>query len=181
MGTAKALLDIGGMSFIRHMIAVIRSSNIDRVIAVLGAEAERIGADLAGLDVSVVVNRNYADGQLSSILKGLEAAEEFHPMGVLICPVDHPSVSSGVYTATVEAFFRRPTSIALPTFMGRRGHPVVFPARLFDELKNAPPDVGARHVVRVHAGEVLEVETADRGILDNIDTWEDYEHLRRRL
>lgn len=181
MGVPKALLDLGGKSFIRHIIQLLHSSKIEKIVVVLGADAKKIESELVGLDVVTVINENYANGQLSSIVKGLEVAAALHLAGILICPVDHPNVSTSMYRALVEAFLRSPSSIVLPTFRGRRGHPVVFPAGLFDELKNAPPDLGARHVVRAHAAEVLEVETEDQGVLDNIDTWEDYKRLQSRL
>jgi nicotine blue oxidoreductase len=63
--------------------------------------------------------------------------------------------------------------VVVPRYGTRRGHPVLFAAALFDELRAAPLDVGARAVVRAHAAERLEVPVADAAILDDIDTPDD--------
>jgi molybdenum cofactor cytidylyltransferase len=66
----------------------------------------------------------------------------------------------------------------LPTFRGKRGHPVIFAKRLFRELLDAPAEKGARSVVWAHAAEVLEVPTDEEGVLLNLN---DPDALRRAL
>ena len=66
--------------------------------------------------------------------------------------------------------------IVLPKFGGRRGHPVIFRAALYEELLAAPAEVGARQVVWNHAGEVTEVETQEEGVILNLN---DPESLRK--
>ena len=181
MGTPKALLRIGGKTFIRHIVDVLNSSEVEKVVVVLGANAEEIKRELAGLDVTLAINQNYSSGQLSSVLKGIETVEPISPDGVLLHTVDNPMVDSDVINALVTKFSETSCLIALPTFKGKRGHPVLFSAKLFGELKKAPPDIGARSVVWSHATEVVEVETKDEGIICDIDTREDYENLQRNL
>ncbi len=181
MGTPKALLRVGGKTFIRHIIDVLNSSEVEKIVVVLGANAEENRKELAGLDVTVANNPNYTAGQLSSVLKGIETVEPFSPDGILLQPVDNPMVNTEVINALVAKFSETSCPIALPTFKGKRGHPVLFSAKLFGELKNAPPDVGARSVVWSHAAEIVELETKDEGVICNIDTREDYENLQRNL
>jgi molybdenum cofactor cytidylyltransferase len=54
-------------------------------------------------------------------------------------------------------------------YQTRRGHPVIFPAALYDELLVAPADKGARAVVWAHADEVLEVPTNEEGCILNLN------------
>jgi molybdenum cofactor cytidylyltransferase len=56
---------------------------------------------------------------------------------------------------------------------------VVFDQRVFDELRLAPPDVGAKAVVRAHSDQVLNVPVTDEGCLVDVDTPHDYEALGR--
>ena len=95
--------------------------------------------------------------------------------GVFLCPVDHPEVDAAVLRELAAAL--RPGHIVLPVADGRRGHPALFGAGLFGELREAPADVGARAVVRRDAGRVIEVP-AGRGILVDVDTPEEYRRLR---
>ena len=57
----------------------------------------------------------------------------------------------------------------LPTHLGRRGHPVIFHASLYDELLAASPGVGARQVVWAHAGEIAEITTDEAGVILNLN------------
>jgi CTP:molybdopterin cytidylyltransferase MocA len=54
-------------------------------------------------------------------------------------------------------------------YQARRGHPVIFPAALYEELLRAPLDKGARAVVWAHAAEVLEVPTSEEGCVLNLN------------
>ena len=63
--------------------------------------------------------------------------------------------------------------IVVPTFKGRRGHPVLFASRVFPEIHAADPSVGARSVVHAHSDR-REIEVDDRGVLVDIDTPADY-------
>ena len=78
----------------------------------------------------------------------------------------------------VDQFYMSGRSIVLPKFRGKRGHPVIFAARLYDELLAAPEEQGARAVVWAHAEEVLEVPTDEEGVVLNLN---DPEALRRAL
>ena len=80
MGRTKALLPFGKISFIEHIISVIKSSDVNRISIVLGADAELITktADLSGTDV--VINKDYKQGQLSSLI-AVDSQPLVHPVG----------------------------------------------------------------------------------------------------
>lgn len=67
--------------------------------------------------------------------------------------------------------------VSLPRPAGRHGHPVLFGRALFDELRRADPDVGARAVVRAEPGRVLDVEIDAPGVLRDVDWPSDYAAL----
>ena len=69
----------------------------------------------------------------------------------------------------IEEFDSSGKAIVLPTYNGRRGHPVIFRATLYDELLAASPEVGARQVVWAHAKRSLEVPTDEEGIILNLN------------
>lgn len=179
MGIPKALLKVGGKSFIHHVVDVLKSSNIGEIVVVVGAFEETIRKELEGLDVTIAFNRHYQRGQLSSLLEGIEVAQTFSPEGILIHPVDHPLISAELVNSLIGTFDEGNALIVVPTFDGKRGHPVLFSSLLFDELRNAPPSLGARAVVWQHPDERLEVITQEKGCILDIDTREDYECIQR--
>ncbi len=181
MGSPKALLRIGNKSFVRHLVDVYDASNVDRTVVVVAPNAHEIEIELKGSPASIVVNRAHEDGQLSSIVAGIEAAETIHADAVFIHPVDHPLISPGLINSLIAAYHPPGHLVVVPVFNGKRGHPVLISALLFDMLKNAPRDVGARAVIRANERFVAEVATDERGVILDIDTPEDYEHLKGNL
>ena len=83
--------------------------------------------------------------------------------------VDHPFISRSLVDQLVGDFYRSGKPIVLPTFHGKRGHPVIFARRLYEELLAAPLDQGARTVVWNHADEVLTVPTEEEGVVLNLN------------
>jgi molybdenum cofactor cytidylyltransferase len=175
MGSPKALLTIGGRSFLHHVIDVLQESGVDDIVIVLGADADEVRRSLSWFHGSIVVNQNWRSGQLSSLTAGLDSFHSTGIDGILVWPVDRPLITSGVVKDLIRSFHESGKSIVVPVYGGRRGHPTFFSSTLFDELRNAPLNVGAKHVLLNHPHDIHEVHTQERGVVLNIDTPEDYE------
>jgi molybdenum cofactor cytidylyltransferase len=173
MGVPKPLLRFGDTTFLEQIVSVLRRSDVDGITVVLGsrAEAVRASTDLSALNV--VVNEGYRDGQLSSLIVGLRSVPK-ETDAILVCLVDSPFITTDVVGRIVGAFHDSSKLIVVPVFSGRRGHPALFGAAVFEELLNAPAGEGARHVVNADRARVLEVEVSEPNILARIDTPEDY-------
>jgi molybdenum cofactor cytidylyltransferase len=183
MGRPKALLPYREGTFLEHLVQVTRHPRIGLTRVVLGAGAEEIRT-IAKLDPSVVVlNSNWEQGQLSSIREGIRSLEEIETDGIVLCPVDHPLVSARLVDELIDHFYGNASanakSIVLPTYQGRRGHPVIFSSALYGELLAAPTEQGARAVVWAHAGDVLEVPTDEEGIVLNINDPDMLRHVTK--
>ncbi len=174
MGKPKPLLRFGKTTFLEQILSVLGSSQIDRVTVVLGAKAEMIANSVDLSQVRVVVNKDYAKGQLSSLTAGLRETTS-DTEAILLCLVDNPLITPGIVNRIVETFKQTQNPIVLPVFNRRRGHPTLFSRPLFDDLLSAPLDMGARHVVHAHKDQIVEVEMPDDTILAKIDTPDEYE------
>lgn len=182
MGRPKALLPIGrnGESFLQRIARVLREGGVEEVIVVLGRDADLIRAALpvAPHEMRLIENKNHEQGQLSSLLTGLGAADRPGVRAVLVAPVDVPLISPETVQTLLNAYHRADGApIVRPTKQGRHGHPVIFDRVLFQELRHADPAQGARSVVHAHRADVLDVEVADEGSFIDIDTPADYERL----
>ena len=179
MGSPKALLSFEGKPFIEHIVTVLRASKVGKIVVVLGFHAEEIKPRIRQLPVSIVVNRDYAKGQLSSMIaaiQSLEAEQAGEKVdGALIHLVDHPFLNRSLIDEMIDVFYDSKKLIVVPRYKGRRGHPVLFAQRLFPELLSAPLDQGAKVVVHSHRDETLEIDTEDEGVVIDIDTPEEYQ------
>ncbi|MFQ5926476.1 MAG: NTP transferase domain-containing protein [Terriglobia bacterium] len=185
MGQDKALLTLssaegwGATTFLEHLLRQVKDSNVGLVRVVLGANADAVQKKIPFGAAEVVVNPNWQQGQLSSLIAALDSLPRGMTEAALVCLVDHPAISSALIRTLIDNFQQSGKLIIIPTFGGRRGHPVIFSAKLFDELRRAPRDVGARAVVRNHPGDILEVPTEEEGVVLNINDPEAYEKIRK--
>lgn len=163
----------GDTTFLEQIVSVLQRSEVGRITVVLGSQASMIRAstDLSG--AGVVINENYREGQLSSLIAGLKSLPP-EAEAILLCLVDNPFITAGSADGVIGAFRVSGKPIVVPVFQGRRGHPTLFARSMFDELLGAPADQGARHIVHSNEARVFEVQVSDPGILVRIDTPEDY-------
>ncbi len=168
MGSPKALLPYQGRPFLDHLLEATRHPNISVRRVVLGLHAETIAKAIHLREEEIVVNENWESGQLSSIQAALKALPTVVD-GMLLCLVDHPLISASLVSDLIAEFYSSQAPIVLPVYMSRRGHPVIFSAKLFPELMAAPLDVGARAVVWAHRGEVREFPTNEEGCVLNLN------------
>jgi len=174
MGQPKALLTVGGETFLGRWLRLLAEARIGAVRVVLGHDGAVIRARVPLPDEQVVLQPHPEEGMLSSLRLGMDSLPAGLD-GLFLCPVDHPRVETELIAKLAAEF--QPGLVVVPIHGGRRGHPVLFAADLFAELRTAPLDEGARAVVRADPGRVLEVP-ADAGILADIDTQDEYESLK---
>jgi molybdenum cofactor cytidylyltransferase len=169
MGSPKALASIHGKTFVHHLLDATRHPRIGLTRIVLGAHAAQIRKNLNVSEEWLVVNEEWQKGQLSSIQAAIRNLPDGATEGLILCPVDHPLISSTLIAKLIAEFDSSKKRIVLPTFHGRRGHPVIFHSGLYEELLAASPEVGARQVVWAHENEVAEVPTEEEGVVLNLN------------
>lgn len=200
MGSPKALLDAGGRSFLERVTRALAEGGCTPVLVVVRDERSPVAAMARRVGAHVVENPDPSDGPISSLRRALEAlrtpavarnTEQDEPIeACVLLPVDHPLVSDATVAAMLAAFraaaagSAAPASaselppVVVPTLNGKRGHPVLFAARLFPELMEEGLEEGARTVVHRYLDGLLNVPVDDEGILVDIDTLTEY---RRRF
>jgi molybdenum cofactor cytidylyltransferase len=184
MGTPKALLPFpvnpvateGITTFVEHLRSIAQHPRIGLRRVVLGAHAEEIRSRAQLAPADVVVNAAWATGQLSSIQAAIRSLPGGSASlttggtdGIILFLVDQPLITAGLIGELVGQFYSSQRRIVIPTYNGKRGHPVIFASSLYDELLAAPEEQGARAVVWRHAKDVLEVPTDEEGVVLNLN------------
>ena len=169
MGTPKALLHFHGKTFVDHLIDVTRHPRVAITRIVLGAGAADIQAKLHQDAGWFVLNEKWSLGQLSSIQAAIRSLPAGATDGLMLCPVDQPLISADIVAQLIARFYSSGKDIVLPTHKGRRGHPAIFRARVYEELLSASPEIGARQVVWADPQRVEEFPTEEEGVVLNLN------------
>ncbi len=170
MGAANKLLaTFDGKPLVRRTVQAAIASNADPVIVVTGHMADNVTAVLAGLDIEITNNPDYAGGLATSLRAGL-AAVPATASGALVMLADMPGISAGVIDTLIDAFAPvEGRAIVLPTADGKRGNPVLWSRAYFPELMALAGDSGARHLLAEHEDAVTTVEIGAAVAVD-VDT-----------
>lgn len=173
LGAPKQLLLLDGQPVLQHVVDVARDC-FDCVVVVLGHAAEDVRRAVRFPSGTIIaVNKNYADGQASSLAAGLAAVPADADAAAILLG-DQPRIDRDVVDRVVEAFERSGKPVARPGFGGTPGHPVIMARRVFERAARARGDEGARAVFA--ADEVARVDIDADAPVD-IDTWDAYERL----
>jgi molybdenum cofactor cytidylyltransferase len=178
-GPNKLLAELGGKPLVRIVTEQALASKAQGVIVVTGHQAEQVEKALQGLKVTFVRNPDFAAGLASSVKAGVAAAPKGAD-GAVICLGDMPLISAHLIDRLIEAFAPdRGNLIAVPVSDGRRGNPVLWSRRFFNELMTLDGDIGARHLIAKHSEAVAEVPVEGHGAFLDIDTPQALEAAQR--
>lgn len=172
----KLLADVGGKPMLRWAAEAALASKAQPLIVVVGHEAPGVSAALAGLDATIVVNPDFAQG-LSTSLKAGIAAVPAGCGGALVLLGDMPQIGARDLDRLIEAF--APGAIVVPVHEGRQGNPVLWPRSCFAELMQLQGDAGAKRLIAAHTHEVREVKMGTAAIFVDADTPEALRRLRQ--
>ncbi|MSO88954.1 MAG: 4-diphosphocytidyl-2C-methyl-D-erythritol kinase [Rhodospirillaceae bacterium] len=170
MGANKMATMVDGAPMISHVVDSVIASHAKPVIVVTGHEPERVRDALKGRNVTFVHNPDYATGQSTSLRAGI-AAVPADADGAIVCLGDMPRIKPADIDRIVNAF--NPVEgrgIVVPTWKGKRGNPILWARRFFDEMKAVSGDIGARQIISAHGEAVYELEMGDDSALVDVDT-----------
>jgi molybdenum cofactor cytidylyltransferase len=180
MGEPKALLAAGHRTFVRRILDTLRAADVPDAIVIVRPESDAVVREIAAAGYGrAVVNADPSRGQLSSLVTGLDAIDGPRVVAALVTLVDVPLVTPAtIGTLLARAAISR-APIVRATYGNRHGHPVIFKRELFDALRRADPMVGAKAVFAANAVEDVDVD--DPGVLQDVDTPDDYRRLVRKI
>lgn len=127
--------------------------------------------------VAIATNDEPKSEMIDSVRIGLSAPATGSPGdGILVVPGDMPRLMVGTVRRCIDAFRNDAGCLVVATYAGRRGHPLILPHAMTDHV--ATLSGGLNTLVHAHQDRLVEVPTDDPGVIENINTPEDYDRLR---
>ncbi len=174
MGGSKLLLPLGDRKIIERTIAPFLDARCDPIVVVIGSQDERMRSLLTGQPVLIAENPDPSSEMLDSVQIGCRQLQERDWAVFFVHPGDIPLVTSRTLLQLIDALSHdRGKRIAIPTFKGRTGHPVLFDQSLYEPVLGLRGGSGLRSLVHSR-DDVLKVPCDDPGVVLDIDSWEDY-------
>jgi len=181
MGQPKAAMPFPatGETVLSRIVSVLLRGGVPSIAVVAGAHVDAVRRAMPAGErrAHLVEHPGWTSGQLSSLLAGLNAIDEPALEGVLVIPVDVPLVTPSTVTAVVREWQRTRAPIVRPARGARHGHPVIFDRSVFDALRAADPNIGAKAVFATYRDQIVNVEVEDAGAFEDIDTPADYKRV----
>ncbi len=173
MGESKPLLTLGEQPIIHHCLASLIAAGIQDIQLVIGPDGGRIATAVAHLPVRVVLNPVTGSEMAASVETGLRSVSA-DATSVLVCLADHPLVTAATYHTLLEQHRQQPEAIIIPSHLGKKGHPTLFPKLVLQKLSQFN---SLRELIRSEANRVRLVAVPDMGVVLDMDTPEDYQKI----
>lgn len=183
MGRPKLLLPFNGGPLVAGVVNALLGGGVEEIVLVTAPEDEDLRGWARRSGIESAVNPDPERGMLSSILEGIGAlggATELARRGaiLLVSPADLPNLQMETVLELLQRMRESGAPIAEPIFRGKRGHPLAIAPRLIPEIETLDLDVGLRQLRNRHEAELLEVPVEDAGVVQDVDTPEEYERLQ---
>lgn len=132
---------------------------------------------LADLRCKLIVNREFENGQSSSVKAGLKEIDQ-ETRAVLILPGDMAKIDSPSINKVVDSYNINGGTIIVAAHNRKHGHPILLDRKLFGDIARVTEETyGLKSIVKKHEDEVRLVEVDTDNVLRDIDTSDDLEHL----
>lgn len=175
-GQPKQLLPFRGATMLGWVVGQAqRATALDEVVVVLGRAAEEVREQVDFGAARVVENPVFGEGCSSSYRAGIGSLNA-GSTAVMIILGDLPGVTPEIINRLAEAWLPQEAPIALCSYEGRKGHPMIFARSIFSQLMDLHGDKAAWKLVDANAARVQEVHFS-LPYPDDINTPEDFERL----
>lgn len=188
MGRQKLLMPWGDTTVIGKVLQTLQNAGVEDIVIVTNAE---VAGSISDPRFPLVLNN---DGDmLASIQLGLGALlpppsiQDTSPKfdggsvefgggreGALVCLGDQPQVGEGSVRSVCEAFRKSKSNLVVPSYRMRRGHPWLAARARWGEILALREGQSMRGFLNAHAHEIEYVNVDTPGILQDLDTPEDY-------
>jgi len=190
MGRSKLLLSWRGTgdtnsTLLDHVLEAWTASGVQRTIIVIRTDADAAVKQICkshGIDI--VMADDPSDMKASCLLGLKHLAQHYSPSAwdrFFVCPADIPGITSDLIDHLISEAERHDAMrepdpgdrVIVPTYQGRRGHPVLFPWSMASQIELLRADQGINCLVDRAAAVNVEFPVSPEKMAD-IDTPKEY-------
>jgi molybdenum cofactor cytidylyltransferase len=179
-GGAKLLAPLNGAPLVAGALLTAFLAPVRRVHVAIGRDpalrkgkaVEATAARILASDRLVLVPVETPEDGMGASLSAAAQALPDDAAGAFVFLGDMPAIDPDT-AARLAGAFRGPDDLVAPTYLGRRGHPVLFGAAWFPALRALTGDEGARALLEGAGARLARIPVEDPGIHLDVDRPED--------
>ena len=181
MNDFKPLLPVDGRPALTGLAEMLHSAGIRDIVIVTGHQREKLQEEIERLHLTESYNEDFAQGMFSSIQAGLAKAGQAFPdkKGHFLVPVDCPLITiRAIRELMTAADADAPAAgnadaadapeaagrFFVPTFEGKKGHPLLVPAGRIQEILSYDGDGGLKAITDKAWDQMVRVPVPDEEI-----------------
>lgn len=167
---------VGKLTRAERIILNFKNAGIEDIVIITGNRASELEHSLKAMGVVFLQNKEYEYTEMFDSAKigfsyMLERCEQ----------ILFTTVNVTLFTEeTVNRLLASPAEIAIPTYQGRRGHPVMLRRKAMEKITQYKGSGGLRKAIDFSGYPVDWLETEDPGILKQNTEDEEYQELLKR-
>lgn len=166
----KLLLSVQGVPLIRHTVSTYLAAGIEQLVVVVGFQQEKIRQALAGLEVEIVFNPEFAEGQITSTRCGLKNVNK-QSQYVLVGLGDQPLLTSDDIRYLLSQFDQQSLETMLvPYYKGQRGNPILLTTEQATQVDKDGIHLGCRKLIDKHPEKVFRLNVNHSRYHCDLDT-----------
>ncbi|EQB22216.1 hypothetical protein UNSWDHB_432 [Dehalobacter sp. UNSWDHB] len=173
MGIFKPLLPLASSLVIERTVQAFEEAGIKDIRVVCGYKAELLEPVLRRMGVQAVSNQNYDRGMYSSIQAGVATLSD-EITAFFLLPADYPLINPKTIRQLCQAYAKARPDVVYPVYHEKKGHPPLISARLRSAILENEPEGGLIQLLREKVKKSIKISVEDAGILQDLDTEEDY-------
>ncbi len=174
LGAPKQRLPLGRTTLLGWVLADVAGSRVERALVVCDAATAAWLEPPVGAPLELAIPAEAAGSCLNSIRTGLDAAGDCD--AVMLVLGDMPGVGTGTIDALREYWQRNRPCAAATLYRDGPGHPLVFSADAFADLRGLHGDRAVWKLLERSPERVARMEVDAARPLD-VDTWDDYRRV----
>lgn len=168
MGEQKMLMPWGNTTVLGKVVQTLQAAEVENIVLVTNSAIAR---EVTSYKLQVEIND---EGEmLESVQIGLRAQKP-SAEAALICLGDQPQAEEESVRRVCDAFRQSKSSLVVPSYQMRRGHPWLIARELWNEILQMRAPKSMRDFLNAHKDEIFYVECDSPTILQDLDTPADY-------
>jgi molybdenum cofactor cytidylyltransferase len=168
MGQPKMLMPWGNTTVLGKVVETLRTAGIEEITLVTNST---IAPQITNYKLPMMLNDS--SEMLKSIQLGLQAQKP-SVEAALICLGDQPQVEEKSVRSVCDGFQQTQSTIVVPSYQMRRGHPWLIARELWDEVLQMRTPESMRDFLNKHDNDIFYVVSDSPSTLQDIDTPADY-------